>query len=113
MTQVSNTPVVRSKLIQIFRYLQALNQLRNPIQREINDQPWKLWLHDLPNHPCIRRGMFSNTPGSDESDDGNTDNDFILKVSRPKLADAPAPPREIAPWLRNGWQQIDGQVRCR
>ncbi len=110
MTQVSNNPVVHTKLIQIFRYLQALNQLRNPIQREINDQPWKMWLHDLPEHPCIRRGVYLNTVGSDENDEGNSNDDFILKVSRPKLIDAPAPPKEIIAWLRNGWQQINGQV---
>ncbi len=110
MTQVSNNQVVRSKLVQIFRYLQALNQLRNPIQREVNDQPWKMWLHDLPNHPSIRRGVFPDTNVSNDSDEDNTDDDFILKVSRPKLVDAPVPPKEITPWLRNGWQQIDGQV---
>jgi hypothetical protein len=107
--QVSNSQTSRSKLIQIFRYLQALNQMRNPIQREVNSQTWKMWLHDLPNHPSIRRGVFPNALNSDGSNEGNTD-DFILKVSRPKLVDAPAPPKEITAWLRNGWQQINGQV---
>src|SRR5258708_34397810 len=69
-----------------------------------------MWLDDLRDHPSIRHGVFLETVGSDDSDDGNTSDDFILKVSRPKLVNAPAPPNKITPWLRDGWQQIDGQV---
>src|SRR5216683_7746133 len=43
----------RPKIIQIFRYLQALNQVRNPPQRNFDPQAWTLWFHDLPIHPCI------------------------------------------------------------
>ena len=104
----ANSGEARSKLIQIFRYIQALNQLRHPPQKEINDQPWVLWFHDLPNHPCIRRGLSSTTT-TDEDDSAIVD-DFILKVSRPKLTEPPNPPKEIIPWLKDGWQNVDAKV---
>jgi very-short-patch-repair endonuclease len=113
--------LARAKLIQVFRYLQALHQLRNPIPREIAAQPWVLWLHDLPDHPCIRLGALTvmgspmdgeDTGGSAGADrDGTrTTDDFIVKVSRPRLTNPPEPPPEIVPWLQSGWQQVDGSV---
>lgn len=110
MTQINKHPEVRTKITQIFRYLQALNQLRNPIQREINEQPWTMWFHNLPQHSCIRLGILPERITSDDSDDGKVGDDFILKVSRPKLIESPSPPKLLLPWLHNGWQQIDGKV---
>ncbi len=40
--------VARDKLTRVFRYLEALNQHRNPAKRQIHEQPWSLWLRDLP-----------------------------------------------------------------
>ena len=110
-----------SKLIQIFRYLQALNQIRNPVQREIRDQPWVMWFYELPDHLCIRRGAAPGTISDIDKEDANdlaratknsssVDEGFLLKVSRPELTNAPEPPGEITPWLQNGWQHIDGKV---
>ena len=48
--------VARDKLTRVFRYLEALNQHRNPAKRQIHDQPWSFWLRDLPDHPSIHRG---------------------------------------------------------
>ncbi len=45
-----------------------------------------------------------------QKDDTGTSEDFILKVKRPLLVDAPEPPRELLPWVQHGWQRIDGQV---
>ncbi|HEY6286855.1 MAG TPA: AAA domain-containing protein, partial [Ktedonobacteraceae bacterium] len=104
----ANSYDTRSKLIQIFRYIQALNQLRHPPQNDINDQPWVLWFHDLPNHPCIRLGLGSATNTAE--DDSSIVDEFILKVSRPKLTEPPNPPEEIIPWLKDGWQNIDVKV---
>src|SRR5260370_1053662 len=110
-----------SKSIQIFRYLQALNQLRNPIKRDIQEQAWMMWFHELPKHPCIRRGAMARTANDTgdangnqllegQKDDLGASEDFILKVRRPVLIDPPDAPRELLPWLQNGWQRIDGQV---
>ncbi|HEY1471419.1 MAG TPA: AAA domain-containing protein [Candidatus Acidoferrum sp.] len=98
--------VVRDKLTRVFRYLEALNQHRNPAKRRIHEQPWSLWLRALPQHPSIRRGAAKTS--SAQTKNGNSQNpedsaNFVLKVQRPRLTRAPEPPLEIAAWLEDGW----------
>ena len=88
--QKSNTAVK-----QIFRYLEALNQLRNPVKRVV-EEDWVLWLKNLPIYPSIVRG--------------DQDDDFLFKVTSVKTSEPPTPPIEIVSWLREGWQKIDGEV---
>src|SRR6267143_236912 len=99
--------VARDKLTRVFRYLEALNQHRNPAKRQIREQPWSFWLRDLPEHPSIQRGAakassFKTKNGSSQStEDGGAS--YVLKVQRPRLTRAPEPPEEIAAWLEDGW----------
>src|SRR6267143_1886960 len=99
--------VARDKLTRVFRYLEALNQHRNPAKRQIREQPWSFWLRDLPEHPSIQRGAakassFKTKNGSSQStEDGGAS--YVLKVQRPRLTRAPEPPEEIAAWLEAGW----------
>lgn len=110
--QASQTVAIdktRSQLVQIFRYIQALDQLRNPPQQEIKDQNWVLWFHDLPAHPSIVRGIITDASDEGSMDDSGGD-DFILKIRKPAISDMPMPPADLLPWLENGWQDIDGRV---
>ena len=99
--------VAADKLTRVFRYLEALNQHRNPAIRLIREQPWSFWLRDLPEHPCIQRGVAragsskAKTRSIETTEDGGTN--CILKVQRPRLERAPDPPEEIAAWLDDGW----------
>src|SRR5690349_18945431 len=99
--------VARDKLTRVFRYLEALNQHRNPAKRLIREQPWSFWLRELPQHPCIQRGVAraSSSKARDRSiesrEDGGTN--CILKVQRPRFERVPDPPEEIAAWLDDGW----------
>jgi very-short-patch-repair endonuclease len=97
----------REKLTRVFRYLEALNQHRNPAKRQIHEQPWSFWLRNLPDHPSIQRGgvksnsLKTNNRNSQGAEDGGAN--YILKVQRPRLNRAPEPPEEIAAWLEDGW----------
>jgi very-short-patch-repair endonuclease/DNA polymerase III delta prime subunit len=99
--------VAREKLTRVFRYLEALNQHRNPPKRQIHEQPWSLRLCDLPEHTSIRQGTAK--PSSSKSKNGNSQSgeegtaSYVLKVQRPRLTRAPEPPEEIAAWLGDGW----------
>jgi very-short-patch-repair endonuclease len=99
--------VAREKLTRVFRYLEALNQHRNPARRQIREQLWSLWLHDLPDHPSIKRGASKSAPEkSKAADPQNGDagsGGFVLKVQRPPLTSPPEPPASIAAWLEAGW----------
>jgi very-short-patch-repair endonuclease len=98
--------VARDKLTRVFRYLEALNQHRNPAKRQIREQLWSFWLRDLPQHSSIQRGAAkdssakSKNGNSQSAEEGGT---YILRVQRPRLTRAPEPPEEIAAWLEEGW----------
>jgi hypothetical protein len=104
----------RDKLTRVFRYLEALNQHRNPAKRQIREQPWSLWLHGLPDHPCIKRGAGKSQSANakagktQSADTGNEE--FILKVQRPVLTRPPEPPEEVSGWLVTGWENPSEEI---
>src|SRR5437879_12306205 len=59
--------VAREKLTRVFRYLEALNQHRNPAKRQVREQLWSFWLHDLPDHPSIKRGDTKSGPAKSKA----------------------------------------------
>jgi len=98
--------VARDKLTRVFRYLEALNQHRNPAKRQIREQPWSFWLRDLPEHPSIQRGAAKDSSSKTKNGNRQSADDvasYVLKVQRPRLTRAPEPPEEIATWLEDGW----------
>jgi hypothetical protein len=107
----------RERLSRVFQYLEALNQHRNPPKRQIHEQLWTLWLNDLPDHPAIQRGMprplDEIKPESSEPSVAREEDDFILKVARPKLTRPPEPPLEIRSWLESGWDDPSKELAVR
>ena len=99
--------IAREKLTRVFRYLEALNQHRNPAKRQIREQLWSLWLGDLPDHPTIKRGASKSGPTKSKAaelqNEDASSSGFVLKVQRPALTSAPEPPGTIATWLEAGW----------
>ncbi len=108
MTVLESSSRDKKKVLQIFRYLQALDQLRNPVKKDIGEQPWKLWLKDLPEHSCIELGQRR---GVSEEIAGYEGDPFILSVKRPLLTESPVPPESILPWLEKEWQDVNGKVK--
>jgi very-short-patch-repair endonuclease len=106
--------VARDKLTRVFRYLEALNQHRNPAKRQIGEQPWHLALRDLPEHPSIQRGAGKagaakiKNRNSQSPEDGGAS--YVLKVQRPRFSRAPEPPEEVAAWLEEGWDDPSNLV---
>jgi hypothetical protein len=98
-----NVSTGQKRLVQVFRYLEALNQLRNPAKRQIQEQLWVLWFRDLPHHPNIERGVLNEARGGTDAEEMLSGDDFVLKVRRPTLTQAPPPPAKIKDWLRAGW----------
>src|ERR1700741_3555816 len=92
----------REEITRVFRYLEALNQHRNPPKRQIREQPWHFWLHDLPTHPAVRHSAARSGPSSTRATEGDGQNEaaqasaiFSLRVQRPALTQPPEPPSEI------------------
>ena len=88
--------LARERIARVFRYLKALNEHRNPAKRTLAEQPWSLEIRHLPTHPAIRLRS--------EEDEDEGEGDFILKVGRPTLTEAPEPPAPILDWLEGNWE---------
>jgi very-short-patch-repair endonuclease len=97
----------REKLTRVFRYLEALNQHRNPAKRQIQEQPWSFWIRNLPEHSSIQRGAAKPSSLKSKQENGHGANEgganYVLKVQRPRLTRAPELPEEIASWLEDDW----------
>src|SRR5712671_1279166 len=104
--------VAREKLTRVFRYLEALNQHRNPAKRQLREQPWSLWMRDLPDHSSVQRGAAKGSSAKAKDKNGQTmeDSSYVLKVRRPRLSRPPEPPEEISAWLENGWDDPSNAV---
>src|SRR5246500_720468 len=104
--------VVREKLTRVFRYLEALNQHRNPAKRQLREQPWTLWMRDLPDHSSVQRGAakVSSSKAKDQNGQTMEDPSYVLKVRRPRLTRPPEPPEEISAWLEDGWDDPSNPV---
>jgi very-short-patch-repair endonuclease len=111
--------IARDKLTRVFRYLEALNQHRNPAKRQIREQPWSLWLHGLPSHPTIKRGAAKSTASKaktakeNQTAESEGTGEFLVKVQRPVLTRPPEPPEEIANWLEAGWENPSEEITIR
>jgi hypothetical protein len=110
--------VGRQRVGQIFRYLEALNNHRNPAKRHLDNQLWHLWFRDLPDHPSIRIATFAGSGDADLGDGvksksagPNASGDYVVKVRRPKLTSCPSPPETLLPWLERGWQEPTNEPR--
>ena len=89
---MGKSEVGKNRVKQLFQYLEAFNQQRNPVICQIKDQEWSLFLKKLPEHPSIGKGNLQ-----DQAEQ------FVLKISRPKLESPPLPPVEIKDWILTGW----------
>ena len=106
--------VAREKLTRVFRYLEALNQHRNPTKRQLREQPWSLWMRELPDHPSIQKGTAKTSSpkvtGANSQPVEDAGPSYVLKVRRPRLTRPPEPPEEISVWLEEGWDDPSNTI---
>jgi very-short-patch-repair endonuclease len=100
--------VGKARLAQTFRFLKELNELRNPVPREISGYAKVLWIDKWPAHPLIevRRG------DREEEDDGDVEAQLepVIRIRRAKLTPCPRPPEALDGWLKPGWQFVETEV---
>lgn len=99
----------RRRITRVFSFLKALNELRTPTTRQVTDSPWHHWLGDVPRCEEVVFGPWkeqgrADAPNLEEPGSGDTVDDFILRVERPKLVPAPNPPKAIKGWMTGAWE---------
>ena len=85
---------------QLFRFLKAFAERDVPIKRTLREQRWVLRFADLPAHVDITRGEVAPPAAATPADE--QDVVPLLRVRRPKVTSAPAPPKVVAAWLAGG-----------
>ena len=113
--------------MQLYQFLKAFHEHRYKVPYRIDDHRWHMWFHNLPDHQSIRvidsealdlasqqeseeYTMDGPEPGTSRDDDTHAHaGDFLLRIRRPDLTDAPAPPEEILSWLGPGWADLDSE----
>jgi energy-coupling factor transporter ATP-binding protein EcfA2 len=102
-------PPANARLGQVFKFLKELNNLRNPVPRDLSSYSDVLRLDSWPAHPCInvRRGDRTS-----EADDGHGEAmEPVIRVKRPTLTSCPPPPAALDEWLKPGWQSPESPAQ--
>lgn len=80
----------RDRISRLYRFLHDYAELRSPIKRHIDEQPWHYHLKDLPDHPSVVSS-------------GQVGGDYALRVQRPKTTYPPNLPKNLEEWIERGW----------
>ena len=100
--------LTQSRLTQVFKFLKELNELRNPVPRDLSGYVDMLRLDAWPLHPCVvvRRG------DREEESDADTDVEMepLIRIKRARLTLCPKPPDALDGWLKPGWQSGDAEA---
>ncbi len=85
----------------LFDFLEAFNQKRNPVVRDVTRHEKVWWWSDLPASPHVARAEFEDA--SEDGGPSGDDDDLVLRVTRPQIPEAPRPPDGLGAWLAPGW----------
>src|SRR5437867_2998710 len=104
-----SSDVAQSRLTRVFKFLKALNELRNPVPRDLSAYSQVLWIDKWPVHPTI---IVQRGDREDSEDDADVDVEMepTIRVQRAWLTPCPNPPNVLNDWLKPTWQSVDGEV---
>lgn len=94
------TEIGRNRVRQIFRFLKDFNGIRNPVKRQISEQPWVMWFRELPEHPSVVLRNRADDAGADDADTSA----MVLRVRRPRIPAWPPAPGILDGWLPADWR---------
>jgi len=99
----------KSRLVQTFKFLKELNELRNPVPRDISTYAQVMRLDSWPIHPCIavRRG---DRQEEEDTGTGEAEIEPLVRIQRAHLTQCPNPPEVLDGWLEPGWQSVESEV---
>ena len=109
-SDVSADQIAQGRLTKVFRFLKELDELRNPVLRDMSSYPAVLKIDEWPVHPCIEIRRFDPTAdeGPNESPD-DAEMVPVIRIRRAQLSQCPKPPLVLDSWLKPNWHLIDAQ----
>ena len=105
MTSANNA---KERLVQTFKFLKELNELRNPVARDLSGSE-VMRLDIWPLHPCVqvRRG---DRMEDDPNDAVEATMEPLIRIQRARLTPCPKPPEILDGWLKPRWQSVDEEA---
>ncbi|MGE0645055.1 MAG: AAA domain-containing protein [Nitrospira sp.] len=99
----------KERLVQTFKFLKGLNELRNPVVRDLSGTD-VMRIDSWPLHPCVtvRRG---DRIDDEDNDTADVEPEPLIRIQRARLAPCPEPPPMLDGWLKPGWQSVDGEIQ--
>jgi very-short-patch-repair endonuclease len=99
----------KERLVQTFRFLKELNELRNPVPRDMSGYTEVLKLDAWPVHPCIvvRRGDRQEEVDEENGEPGL---EPLIRIQRASLTVCPKPPEALEGWLKPGWSSVEAEA---
>lgn len=99
----------KERLVQTFKFLKELNELRNPVSRDLSGSD-VMRIDTWPLHPCVqvRRGDRTEDEANDAAD---MEMEPLIRVQRARLTSCPGPPAILDDWLKPGWQSVDAEAQ--
>ena len=106
---MNGSDTARARLIQTFRFLKRLNELRNPVPRRLGEYQRVLRIDNWPKHPCIVIGDGESMNHLDSERTGQGI-EPLIRIGRATLTPCPEPPQELEPWLNCNWESAEMEV---
>ncbi|BEU87091.1 hypothetical protein TAMA11512_05550 [Selenomonas sp. TAMA-11512] len=110
--QKKHTADERERVKSIFTFLKGMAELKTTSVLDIEKQPWKKYLAQLPQDDEYVHIYYRDTL-KDMAEDDEVADDRILTVRKPMLSACPAPDDILRPWLLPGWEKFEEDVRHR
>jgi len=77
----------KERLVQTFRFLKELNELRNPVARDLSHSSQLFWLDEWPAHPFITVRRGDRAEENEESGEGELEP--LIRIRRANLTSCP------------------------
>ena len=100
--------LLQNRLTKVFKFLKELNELRNPVPRDMSSYSEVLRLETWPAHPCIEVFRGDRTEDDEAGgSDANAEMLPIIRIKRAGLTQCPKPPDVLDGGLKPGWQTVE------
>jgi very-short-patch-repair endonuclease len=99
----------KARLVQTFKFLKELNELRNPVPRDLSGAD-VMRIDTWPSHSSVQVRRGDRT--EDEVTDGiKMEMEPLIRIQRARLTPCPGLPAILDGWLKPGWQSVDAEVQ--
>ena len=107
MSAVGNEMTIQAKAINLFKYLQAMQEKRDNIVLNYTNHQWNYFIKDLPDDPENIAFYYRDYVKFDEGYSALEEIPYILKVHNPDFDACPMPNEKLMPWLQEDWNDYN------